>query len=260
MRWAYPLERVKVRQGDPDRAPHDDRQSHRRLALDGRRRHGVPHRGQKLIEHGKSLAAEELGVEPSQVSYSKGEFSAKDSKKKITLAQLAAKKTLAAKGEGTFGSTFPNGCHIAEVEIDPETGVTEIASYLSVDDCGVVVNHAIVEGQMHGAVVQGAGQVFGEHASTTAIPGSCSPAASAITSCRARGSSEIHANGRARHAVEGRARSASRAWANRAAPLRCRRWSTRCGRAAPLGMQHLDMPLTPSKVWKAIQQCQRATN
>ncbi len=117
----------------------------------------------KLIEHATPLAAEQLGVEPSQVAYAKGEFQSKDSDKKITLGELAAKKPLSVTGEGKFGSTFPNGCHIAELEIDPQTGVTQMKSYVTVDDCGTVINHTIVEGQMHGAVAQGWGQIFGEN-------------------------------------------------------------------------------------------------
>jgi carbon-monoxide dehydrogenase large subunit len=117
----------------------------------------------KLIEVATPLAAEELGVEPSQVTYAKGEFQSKESSKKVTLGDLAAKKPLGVTGEGKFGSTFPNGCHIAEVEIDPQTGVTEVQAYVTVDDCGVVINHTIVEGQMHGAVAQGWGQIFGEN-------------------------------------------------------------------------------------------------
>lgn len=117
----------------------------------------------KLIEVATPLAAEQLGVEPSQVSYARGEFKSKESDKKITLGELAAKKPLSATGEGKFGSTFPNGCHIAEVEIDPQTGVTKMMSYVTVDDCGTVINHTIVEGQMHGAVAQGWGQIFGEN-------------------------------------------------------------------------------------------------
>ncbi len=121
-------ERVKIRQGDADRAPHmvgNHTGGSRSMVGAGTVCHIAAN---KLIDAGKSLAAEDLGVEPSQVSYGKGEFTSAHSKKKITLAQLAAKKTLAAKGEGTFISTFPNGCHIAEVEIDPESGITEIAS------------------------------------------------------------------------------------------------------------------------------------
>lgn len=117
----------------------------------------------KLVEIATPLAAEQLGVEPSQVSYANGEFRSSASSKKITLGELAAKKPLTVTGEGKFGSTFPNGCHVAELEIDPQTGVTEVLSYVTVDDCGVVINHTIVEGQMHGAVAQGWGQIFGEN-------------------------------------------------------------------------------------------------
>ena len=117
----------------------------------------------KLIEQGKSLAAEQMEVEPSQVDYAKGVFQVRGEKKKISLFDLAAKKPINVMGEGSFGSTFPNGCHITEVEIDPETGVTQIVAYHAVDDCGNVINHTIVEGQVHGAVAQGAGQIFSEH-------------------------------------------------------------------------------------------------
>src|SRR5258708_27334421 len=66
--------------------------------------------------------------------------------------------------EGSFGATVPNGCHIAEVEIDPETGVVDVVGYATVDDIGNVVDHTSVEGQVHGGVLQGVGQVLGEHA------------------------------------------------------------------------------------------------
>jgi carbon-monoxide dehydrogenase large subunit len=60
--------------------------------------------------------------------------------------------------------SYPNGCHIAEVAIDRETGATTIERYTAVDDLGHVLNPTLVEGQVHGGVIQGAGQVFGEHA------------------------------------------------------------------------------------------------
>ena len=116
-----------------------------------------------LVERGRSLAAEEFNVEPSQVEYAKGVFRTRESDKTLTLGELAQKREFNARGGGKFGSTWPNGCHIAEVEVDPDTGASEIVSYVAVDDCGVAINHAIVEGQVHGAVAQGAGQVFGEH-------------------------------------------------------------------------------------------------
>ena len=245
-----PAERIKVRQGDADRS----------VTMVGNHSGGsrtmvgagtVCHiAANKLIDAGKSLAAEDLGVEPSQVSYAKGEFSAKDSKKKITLAQLAATKKLSVIGEGTFTSTYPNGCHIAEVEIDPETGVTDIASYLSVDDCGHIVSHTIVEGQMHGAVVQGMGQVFGEHIvydkdSGQMITGSFSdyimPRAGQLKAIQMEEYTTLSKLGPL--GIKGMGESGCTASLPALVNAVCN----------ALGVRHLDMPLTPSKVWAAIQ-------
>ena len=66
--------------------------------------------------------------------------------------------------DGPGASTYPNGCHVAEVEVDPETGVAEVVSYVCVNDFGTVINPMIVEGQLHGGVVQGIGQALMEHA------------------------------------------------------------------------------------------------
>ena len=81
---------------------------------------------QKLIEEGKALAALEMHVEPSQVNYGRGEFRSGDSDRVVKLADLAKERTLSYMAEGKFGSTYPNGCHIAEVEVDPDTGHTEV--------------------------------------------------------------------------------------------------------------------------------------
>ncbi|HEV7394008.1 MAG TPA: xanthine dehydrogenase family protein molybdopterin-binding subunit [Burkholderiales bacterium] len=207
---------------------------------------------EKLVQHGKSLAAEELGLEPSQVSYGRGEFSGPEHGMKLTLAELARRRPFSAKGEGTFGTTYPNGCHIAEVEIDPDTGVTEIASYMTVDDCGVVVNHTIVEGQMHGAVAQGAGQVFGEHAVYDSETGQLLTATFAdYYMPRAGLLPDI--------------RMAEHVTASRVNPLGIKGMGESGCTASlgalvnavldavrPLGIHHLDMPLTSAKLWGAI--------
>ena len=59
--------------------------------------------------------------------------------------------------------SFPNGCHVCEVEIDPATGVVSVVGYVAVDDVGTIVHEAIVDGQTHGGIAQGLGQVLGEH-------------------------------------------------------------------------------------------------
>ena len=83
-------------------------------------------------------------------------------------------------------SRFPAARTSAEVEIDPETGMVEVAGYVAVDDCGRVINHTLVEGQLHGGIVQGIGQALAEHCVYDAERASSSPARSWTTPCRAR--------------------------------------------------------------------------
>jgi carbon-monoxide dehydrogenase large subunit len=122
----------------------------------------------KLIATANPHAAAALGVEASAIEYRGGKFhAASGSVGFFELAQKLAGNSphpMDCVAEGTFGATFPNGCHIAEVEIDPETGITDIVNYATVDDIGNVVDHTSVEGQVHGGVLQGVGQVLGEHA------------------------------------------------------------------------------------------------
>ncbi|MFN9488890.1 MAG: xanthine dehydrogenase family protein molybdopterin-binding subunit [Betaproteobacteria bacterium] len=156
-----PAERVKLRQGIGEQGLIGNHTGGSRTIVGAGT---VCHiAAKKLVEVATPMAAEQLGCEPSQVAYAHGEFKSSASNKKITLGELAAKKPLTVTGEGKFGSTFPNGCHVAEIEIDAQTGVTEVLSYVTVDDCGTVINHTIVEGQMHGAVAQGWGQIFSEN-------------------------------------------------------------------------------------------------
>ena len=69
---------------------------------------------------------------------------------------------LDSAGETSTGANFPNGCHLAEIEIDPQTGHTDVLNYVAVDDLGHIVSPALVKGQVHGGVVQGYGQAFTE--------------------------------------------------------------------------------------------------
>ena len=205
-----------------------------------------------LVERGKSLAAEELGIEPSQVEYAKGAFKARDDDRSLTLAELAAKRELTVRGGGKFGATWPNGCHITEVEVDPETGKAEIAAYVAVDDCGVAINHTIVEGQVQGAVAQGAGQVFGEHIvydreSGQLVTGSfmdyVMPRAGLVREIRMNDHatpSKVSPLG-----VKGVGESGCTASLGAIA-------NAVHDALKPLGVKPLDMPLTPSRLWKAI--------
>ena len=208
---------------------------------------------QKLIEEGKSMAALELKVEPSQVQYAKGEFRSDQSSQAVKLADLAKTKTVTFKGGGKFGSTFPNGCHITEVEVDAETGAPEIVSYSAVDDCGVVISHAIVEGQLHGGVVQGAGQVFGEHIVydknsgqplTASFMDYVMPRAGLLRELR--GEEHPTVSKVSPLGVKGMGESGCTA----SIPSLV---DATIDALRPLGVQKLDMPLTPAKLWHAVQ-------
>jgi carbon-monoxide dehydrogenase large subunit len=245
-----PAERVRVKQCVPDKPLVGNHTGGSRTMVGAGT---VCHiAGEKLVQHGKSLAAEEMGLEPSQVSYGGGEFRGSEPGKKLTLGELARKRRFSAKGEGTFGTTYPNGCHIAEVEVDPETGVTEIVSYFTVDDCGVVVNHVIVEGQMHGAIAQGAGQVFGEHAVydretgqllTATFSDYYMPRAGLLPDIRM----DEHATASRVNPLGIKGMGESGCTASLGALVNAVIDALR-----PLGIHHLDMPLTSAKLWSAI--------
>ncbi len=125
---------------------------------------------EEMVKKGKELAAKELEAAVEDIAFDHGEYAIKGTDRKISLQGLIKKHQgagphpLNSSSAGKWGMTFPNGAHIAEVEIDPETGVTDIVSYIAVDDIGNVITHALVEGQMQGGLTQGAGQILGEHA------------------------------------------------------------------------------------------------
>jgi carbon-monoxide dehydrogenase large subunit len=118
----------------------------------------------EVVEKGKKLAADELEAAAADIEFSEGHYRIQGTDRSISLAALGKKhpEKLSLRFESKFGATFPNGCHITEVEIEPETGESEIVAYVACDDAGNVVNHQIVEGQMQGGITQGAGQVFAE--------------------------------------------------------------------------------------------------
>ena len=118
----------------------------------------------EVVKKGLSLAAEELEAAAADIEFEAGRYRIKGTDRQISMEALAKKqpRRLTTRFESKFGATFPNGCHIAEVELDPETGESEIVSYVACDDAGHIVNHQIVEGQMQGGLTQGAGQVFSE--------------------------------------------------------------------------------------------------
>jgi carbon-monoxide dehydrogenase large subunit len=119
---------------------------------------------QELVKKGLALAAEELEAAQADIEFAAGEYRIKGTDRRISIQQLAAKQpgAMDLAYANKFGACFPNGCHIAEVEIAPETGEAEIVCYVACDDAGNIINHQIVEGQVQGGIAQGAGQAFTE--------------------------------------------------------------------------------------------------
>jgi len=114
-----------------------------------------------VIEKGKALAGEFLEAAATDIVFAEGQFTITGTDRSVELTTLAEQnpgKLDTAEIAKLEAGTYPNGCHIAEVEVDPETGVTTILRYIVVDDVGFAVNPMIVRGQVHGGVAQGFGQ------------------------------------------------------------------------------------------------------
>ena len=130
-----------------------------------------------MIESGRKLAAEVLEAAAADIEFVDGEFRIAGTDRTASLAEIATASFDDAKRPedvepGLYSSedflpeapTFPNGCHICELEVDPDTGVAEILRYTVEDDVGKVINPLLLEGQIMGGVAQGLGQACGEHA------------------------------------------------------------------------------------------------
>lgn len=163
-----PPERIRVVQGDSDLIPTGGGTGGARsLYSEGQ---AILATTASVIEKGKRAAADLLEVAPADIAFEAGTFSVVGTDRRIGILELAAaQRERAAKGLPATpldaaevaeikAHTFPNGCHVAEVEIDPATGELDIVRYTVCDDMGHVLNPLIVRGQVHGGVAQGIGQ------------------------------------------------------------------------------------------------------
>ncbi len=160
-RLGIAMEQVRIVQGDSARL---DRGSgtggSRSMAWGGA---ACLQAGDELIERGIELARTALDV--PDIDYADGVFRARGTNATLSIAELATRFPGQLDGRSRYKPeksvpTFPNGCHVAEVEIDPATGTTKVVRYSLVDDFGTLVNPMLVEGQIHGGVAQGLGQVL----------------------------------------------------------------------------------------------------
>ncbi|MFZ4380525.1 MAG: xanthine dehydrogenase family protein molybdopterin-binding subunit [Sandarakinorhabdus sp.] len=164
-RLGIEMEQIRIVQGDSDRMDvGGGTGGSRSMAFGGG---AVLQCADDMIARGTELASADLG---SDVDYADGLFRARASNATASWAELAARHPGALDGrsryqtkEGKPAPTFPNGCHIAEVELDADTGMVAVTRYSIVDDFGVLVNPMLVEGQIHGGIAQGLGQAVLEN-------------------------------------------------------------------------------------------------
>jgi carbon-monoxide dehydrogenase large subunit len=161
--FGVPMERIRVLQGDTDLAQGFGSAGSRSLFTGGSAVHAA---SERTVVHARELAAEALEVPAADIEYHAGRFRVAGTDLSIDLFDLASRQPQARifvdSTTTAAGPTWPNGCHVCEVEIDPATGATEIVAYSSVNDIGRIVNPIIVRGQIEGGAVQGIGQALYE--------------------------------------------------------------------------------------------------
>jgi carbon-monoxide dehydrogenase large subunit len=171
-RLGVPLERIELIEGDSDEVPEGiPSVASRSIMMCGS---AAVLACDEAIGKGRRLAEHLLEAATDDLEFEAGRFRVRGTDRTIGLLEVAARARsgdLPADLEGGLDSiatfttpqmSFPNGCHVCEVEIDPETGVARVVGYAAVDDVGNILHETIVEGQIHGGIAQGLGQVLGE--------------------------------------------------------------------------------------------------
>ncbi|HEY5217007.1 MAG TPA: xanthine dehydrogenase family protein molybdopterin-binding subunit, partial [Pseudolabrys sp.] len=262
-----PFDRIRLLQGDSDELVTGGGTGGSRSAmLSGT---AIVQAADKVVENGKQLAAFVLEASAGDIEFKAGRFVIAGTDRAIGIMELAQRvRSGIALPDGVPASldvthvteavpgTCPNGCHIAEVEIDPDTGAAQVVRYSAVNDFGTVINPLLVEGQIQGGVVQGLGQVLLEQAIYDSD-------GQLVT-----GSFMDYAMPRAHDApmIE---------VVNRPVPTKTNPLGAKgCGEAgtsgglpavanavidalSDYGIRHLEMPMTPARIWQAIQDAKR---
>jgi carbon-monoxide dehydrogenase large subunit len=161
--FGVPIEKIRIVQGDTDRATGFGSAGSRSLFVGGS---AVKVAAERTVAKAQDLAARELEAAAGDLEYADGAFAIAGTDRRIDLFELARRQPERRIGlvstSSVADATWPNACHVCEVEIDPDTGAVEVAGYWSVNDVGRVVNPMIVTGQLEGGAVQGIGQALCE--------------------------------------------------------------------------------------------------
>lgn len=257
-----PFESIKLVQGDSDIVhTGNGTGGSRSITATGQ---AIVESSRLVIEKGKRAAAHMLEASEADIEFADGAFTIAGTDRSIDIMELAKKLHDAKVPDGVpdsldvdhtsepVPSAFPNGCHVAEVEVDPDTGVVQIVRYSAVNDFGTVINPMLVAGQLHGGVVQGIGQALMEQ---VRYDESGQPITGSLMDYALPRAEDVPFMEVGDHPV----------------PAKSNPLGTKgCGEAgcagslstvvnavldalSEYGIKHIDMPLTPERVWRAIQ-------
>jgi carbon-monoxide dehydrogenase large subunit len=267
-RLGIPGEKIRIRQGDTDTIPTGGGTGGARsLYSEGQ---AILVTAATVIEKGRKAASEALEAAMADIVFEEGRFSIVGTDRGMDILSLAGtQRQKAAAGQDVTtldaaevaeikSHTFPNGCHMAEVEVDPETGETSLLRYIVCDDVGKAVNPMIVRGQVHGGVAQGFGQAVLEHtaydpSSGQLLSGSfmdyALPRADNLPDIEVElveipcGTNPLGVKGAGEAGAVGSPPAVMNAIVDA---------------VADAGVTHLDMPATPERVWKALAEAKAA--
>jgi aerobic carbon-monoxide dehydrogenase large subunit len=262
-RLGIPFDRIRLLQGDSDELlAGGGTGGSRSMYASGT---AIVEAAQKVIERGREIAGAVLEASAADIEFRDGRFVIAGTDRSIGIMELAGKlragvrlpdnvpKSLDVKHvTETIPSAFPNGCHVAEVEVDPTTGVVEVVKYSSVNDFGTIINPLLVEGQIHGGVVQAIGQALME---TTAYDSDGQLLTGSYMDYAMPRAPDAPMMGVASHPVPAKSNPLGVKGCGEAG---CAGGLTSVMNAivdalSELGIRHIDMPVTSEKVWRAIQ-------
>jgi carbon-monoxide dehydrogenase large subunit len=258
-----PFERIRLVQGDSDQLLAGGGTGGSRSMMNSGA--AIVEAAAKVVEQGKAIASHVLETAVADIEFADGRFTVAGTDRAIGIMELADRLRAGAKlppdspqsldvshVSNGVPSAFPNGCHVAEVEVDPQTGIIEVVKYTSVNDFGTVINPMLVEGQIHGGVLQGIGQAVLERTVydtegqflTGSYMDYCLPRAvdappfETVHHPVPAKTNPLGVKGCGEAGCAGALTSVTNAIADA---------------LSEYGIRHIDMPATPEKVWQAIR-------
>jgi aerobic carbon-monoxide dehydrogenase large subunit len=260
-----PFERIRTVEGDSDRMAYGNGSGGSRSVMYAGS--ALTESAKLVIARGKEVAAEVLEASVSDIEFEAGRFIIAGTDRSIGLIELAERLRGGLEllegtpssldvdnvGEQMIPNAFPNGCHIAEVEVDPDTGAAQVVRYNAVNDLGAIINPLLVEGQIQGGVVQGLGQALMEQAvydsegqlvtgsfMDYAMPRAHDAPMIAVASHPVPTTSNpLGAKGCGEAGTSGGLPAVANAVVNA---------------LSDYGIRHLEMPMTPARIWQAIEE------